>query len=155
MSRLSDLLESLLSVAETWVTTPRAYISHGRPVADCDSLAVYVGAIRATQPNKNVCAVTPLATLHVVRFVCVPTMEEDGSAPPAADLTESALDLADDADSIFYGAVNAWAAGTLFPDGQGGGLVSCSEIDFGDGIAVLEPQGGIGGWDLTIRVLLN
>ena len=146
---LSDLLEALLDKASTWVTTPRAFISHALPPMDCDSLVVWTDTINATAPNKGVCSVVSKWTVHVSRYKCVPTMDNDGNALPASEYQDSALDLAEEGASIWYGVIDAWSDGSLFD-----GLIGCEAIDFTQGMRALVPQGGIGGWDLTIIVSL-
>jgi hypothetical protein len=147
---LSDLLEALLASAETWVpSAERSYITHGRAVADCDSLVVWTESIVATQPNKAVCSIQSLWTVHVTRFKCVPTIDESGNAEEPEVYQASALDLANEGEAIWYGVIGAWADGTLFD-----GAIGCAQIDLRSGLSAIEPQGGMGGWDLTIVVTL-
>jgi hypothetical protein len=147
---LSDLLEALLAEAQTWVPdASRNYIAHGTPAMDCDSLVVWTSSILATQPNKQVCSVQSLWTVHVSRFKCVPTMDESGNALPESMYQDSALDLADEGEAIWYGVIEAWADGTLFD-----GRIGCSEIDLRQGLSTIDPQGSFGGWDLIIVVTL-
>jgi hypothetical protein len=147
---ISDLLESLLAEAMTWVPdAERNYVAHGRPAADCDSLVVWTETITATRPHKAVCQIESKWTVHVSRFKCVPTLDDNGNALPAQEYEDSALDLANEGEAIWYGAIGAWADGTLFD-----GAIGCTEIDFTQGLSVIEPQGGMGGWDLVLVVSL-
>lgn len=145
---LRDLLCALLAEAETWIPDAgRSYISHGLPAADCDSLVVWTSSINATQPNKSACSIVSKWTVHVSRFKCVPTMDEQGNALPSIEYEESALDLADEGDEIWYGCIEAWADGSLFD-----GAIGCAQIDLSQGMSAIPPAGGFGGWDLTIVV---
>lgn len=147
----SEMLSGLLETAEVWVSSERAYIAHGRAVADCESLVIWLERVDARQEAKPACQVQSIATFHVTRFLCAPTMEEDGSPLPASVYEASALQLADDGDAIWYGALSAWHDATLFGEELG---IKCSEVDLTRGMVALDPSGGIAGWDLVIRVTL-
>lgn len=145
---MADYLQGLFAVAQTWVDTPRAYINAGRPPGDCDSLVVWCERVDSITERKGSCSGINRATFHVTRFMCVPTMTDDGEALPADDVTALALRHARDGWAIWKGITAGWSAGTLF-----GGLgVECSSIDLSQGMVAIENQGGMTGWDAVIRL---
>jgi hypothetical protein len=145
---LSDYLDGLLDSADSWVTTSRSFVSHGRPVAACDELAVWCERIDAGQTPKGPCQLQPSITLHVTLFRCVPTMAEDGNELPAAVYDASAHELADDGWAIWLGILHGYHNGGLFGDTI---TCECEALDLTGGVVALEPQGGMGGWDATLR----
>lgn len=145
---LNDYLQGLFAVASEWVDTPRAYINAGKPQGDCDSLVVWCERIDSVTERRGSCSGINRVTFHVSRFMCAPTMDNDGEALDTDTLTAIALRHADDGWAIWKGITAGWSAGTLF-----GGLgVACSSIDLSQGMTAIENLGGMTGWDAVIRL---
>jgi len=148
---LSGMLEHLLSRAESWVPgASRTLITQGRPAADCRLLAVWVERVDAGIGGtlvKTACMIEPRATFHVTYWGCTPT-QEGRAAPTAAAITDNALDFADVGDAIWSGIVEDWAGKNLVEG------ANCGTIDLSQGMSVLDPQGGLAGWEATIIVTL-
>jgi len=146
-----DLLaaaEAAVDVARTGNPNPdRVYVAHNEPAWDvCDGtgqLSVYVGPIISTQVTLgNVCQVRPAAPFCVTLLRCVPTMNDDGTPPSAAELTTSAGVLNSDIWSLLNGLYD-------FATDLG-----CDMVDVGEALP-LGPDGGLAGWRVCLDVLLN
>lgn len=142
--RLRHLLAGLLDSAEGWVPRiERTFVSQGRPVPECEALAVWLESILAPNPSKAPCAFIPRGAFKVSLLQCVPSTSD------ASSLERSALDLADDAWAIWTGILAGFRDGTLFGDDSG---LGCTQMDLSRGIIALPNAGGFGGWEATILV---
>jgi len=169
-SYLYDLAEQLriqavagVSLARTGHAVPaRTFVAHGEPVSELceeDQLTVHLDVrqpvasrppSRATVPGHHgqSSGVQLVATLWVTLFRCVPGTEEDGSAPPAADLNTSARDLLVDAWALVTWLWARWAAKDLFT-----GMVAPA-VSIGD-VELLPPRGLTAGWRVPVTVQLS
>jgi hypothetical protein len=146
---MTDLLTALLASAMEWVPDAgRNYVSHGMPVADCDTLAVWWERSDATQDSKQHCMIQSVHTLHVSRWRCLRVTADNGEPRDAALVQADALLLAADGDAIWLGIVRDWAAGDLFDEVP----VPCTAISLARGMSQLPPQGEMAGWDAVIRL---
>lgn len=145
--RLRNLLTALLDSAEGWLPAiDRTFVSHGRPIPECEALAVWLESINALSQAKNGCSIEPRATFHITLFQCWE------STSSASKIDERALTLADQAWALWTGLLAAWKDGTLFGEDAS---VACSSIDLTRGMTAIDPATtGVGGWDVTIIVAL-
>ena len=154
-SFLADLAADLLAAAyagldQTITGNPapdRVYISHGEPAWDfCDgtgTLVVFVSPISHRQIASHAkCWISPTANFCVELIRCVPSLTDEGSPPPAADLTDSAESLLRDIWSLLQ-AIYEWF-----------GLFDCEMVDVGQAIA-LGPAGGAAGWRVCLSMTLS
>lgn len=141
--RLRRLLTGLLDSAESWVPRiERTFVSQGRPIPECEVLAVWADSILAPNPSKAPCSILPRAQFHVTLYQCVPVSSNSDA------LERSALDLADDAWAIWTGILAGFRDGTLFGEEE----ITCGTIDLSRGMIALPNGGGFGGWEATIII---
>lgn len=140
----------------------RQFVTHGQPVVEGEQLTVWSGGLSATHPF-------PLAQLRAVKTTVV------GSAlvnievwrpcwPPAhvttpsktlpapTKLQEAALDVADDAATLFGWISNLAAKGGLCPHLPG--IATASDVSLGP-MLPLGPQGLLVGWRWPMAVKLS
>lgn len=137
---------------ETLVGAPgRQYVSPGRPMPDCEQIAVHVDPITedATPPTGLGAGArhkyetrTNLVAFIVTLYRCVPSSTQ-AMTPPSVDKLEIAgAQFNADAWAIWNHLWNRMRAGTLFS--------RCRPV-YMDRLSAIEPAGGFGGWKLTIR----
>lgn len=151
-SALADLVDLVLAEAETLLAAAgrpafgRVYRSHGQPawdLCDTDTLTAYVAVVQPTPgtTGRGGCAVSWRSEVHVQIIRCVPTIDDAGRAPTAADLDASAADLAADV------WVLAAGIGDLIVAAAG----DCESATIGQA-RPLGPQGGLAAWDLPVML---
>lgn len=158
---IQQLLEDLLAAAEAGIAEPitgnadpcRVFVSHTAPPWDlgdcgqgaggCATLAVWHGPLEFDQIGDTKCQFHISTQLCIDLLRCVPTLEEEGSAPPDAELTESAAGLNRD-----IWALQA-AVFDFLADEVGCELVTMVPAE------PLAPQGGIAGWRFCFFLTLN
>jgi hypothetical protein len=116
---------------------------------DCNELFV-VTWVRM-EPEGGIGQVVKCAMPFIGRFViglfrCVPTLDDNGSAPTITDLSTSGEELATDAMTLAKVLVDGHLAGTLLPGRFG-------VVGIGD-ISAYGPSGGLGGVQATVFVEL-
>lgn len=139
----------------------RSFVSPGPPAFDCSQLAVYVGGpIDAnTQPLSPPLAIgrrpSQTGAVHLVNLTClvtrcVPVLGEEGEPPDPAAIEASAQETIGDVWSIWNTVRSLYRKKLIFtrPDGIQREL-------FFDGALPLHPLGGIGGWQIPIRVQVD
>jgi len=161
-----DLFETandlLLAAAEALDTVPdflgtgflgapdRQFIAPGNPVHDCcEQLAVWVNPVGAGSRSPGTLApvmqiTRPTLRVHATR--CVPTGRLVGKqyVPPTPEvLSASAEQHLADGWALWNHIFNLIRAEQLF--------IKCSKIIW-DGLRSITPQGGCGGYTLTLRV---
>ena len=158
-----DLLDAAETILATTVGGPVAlvYLSPGMPSLDfqCDQIAVWNANLgeEATSPLSPVPApgfrrrngwlnLVTLSTL-VARCIRVGKTTSTGYTPPgAAVLSADAAKVMEDGWALYNGISTA-----IIQDGLFGG--TCQDIKFVS-MTPLTPQGGMGGWVLTLSIEL-
>ncbi|MGI8425601.1 MAG: hypothetical protein ACR2M4_03190 [Actinomycetota bacterium] len=132
----------------------RRYISNGEvardPNAPEDCSAVSVGLLRAFIGAPGIprieainCAPTRTADLQIEITRCVPVPGDQGNPPTAKAIDDSAKQILTDGYVLFAGILAAKGDGSLAP--------LCDKVAMGD-LALIGPEGGIGGVTITIAV---
>jgi hypothetical protein len=128
----------------------RSFVSPGLPAFDCcDQLTVHVAGVSdsSTSPAIPTGRSATSMKVNVVSLVatstrCLPV----GEPPSALDLQASAEQLNADGWALWNHLYNMIRADLLF--------TLCGEV-FWDGLRSINPQGGCGGWTLSLRVQLD
>lgn len=131
----------------------RRYVSDGPLVAwDCEQLVVAVegtvshdGDLMVETPGPVNCLVMRAATLGVWIVRCAPTVEDDGTPPPADDIDANAAVMLADPTVMLDAIVTAYQAGEL------AGAFGLALLGW-DGVG---PEGGLVGGVLRVRVDLT
>lgn len=161
LTALVDLAEATRdALVAGWPAPPdaeplpdRRYISNGTVIwDDCESLAVMVEATYGMEADPVLEQATAMglgfairgAIIGVAIIRCVPDMDDDGHAPEASAVEESAAMILTDAMAVFN---------TLVAAQQNGQLATCNGLAF-DRWASEGPQGGLGGGVLRFRAML-
>jgi hypothetical protein len=127
----------------------RSFVSPGLPAFDCcDQLTVHSAAVSDSQTGPAIgigrtasAMKVPLVSLVASSTRCLPV---GNSEPPAPlELQQSAEQLNADGWALVNHVYNLIRADLLF--------TLCGEV-FWDGLRSINPQGGCGGWTLTLRV---
>lgn len=152
MTWLASAQALLAAGAGAALSTPlaRQVIAPGSGFArDCRMLAVYPELVEAVPlPAGDLpgfgCAVVPALVLHAV-FVadCVPTPSDDGSPPPAADVTAWTEAFIADTEAVWNAVADAALGGTLG---------DCSSVTIQQA-RVVGPSGGVAQFDVPVRLL--
>lgn len=138
-------LESLQGAPE------RQYVSPGRPMPDCEQIAVHVSQIveDATPPTGTGAGTrhrqqfrVNLPTFVVTLLRCVPGPASSMKPPTVDQLEVAGAQFNADAWAMWNHIWNLLRAGEL--------LGKCKLV-YMDRVQALEPAGGYGGWALTIR----
>lgn len=162
---LAEALDGLAESRTGHAPPSRTYVSHGEPADDtgllsCEAdgqLTVHVDEDAGIEPifrrDSNLpgtqCAFAPYARFCVTLYRCVPTIDDQGNAPNAAELDASARDLNIDAWCLFTYLATLWGNGDLF-----GGMFACKDVEW-EGMTPIHPRGGAAGWRICFRVQLN
>lgn len=155
--------EYLVACHEALATTQegaptRYFISPGPPAWDCpDQLTVHVGgpSVADTLPQgvldpghrATVTGQVNLVVLTATILRCAPTVDDDGNFPTPQQLDAASTVLLDDLWAIWNYVRSAKTNDALFPPRE-------RELIQDPAIA-LAPQGGIAGWQITVRVQLG
>lgn len=121
-------------------------------VTDCGDLLIVRASSIATAftgPPAQ-CALVMVANLEVTVTRCIPNLTDWGSSATQADLTASALALADDMSTLWYGLAAACRAGTLW---AGFADLGCEDTSFGP--ARPGASGDIGFWTFPVSVTVG
>lgn len=161
MSRFYDLASDLLTAVETIfasvdpdpVALPtRRYVANGVPALDApDQLTVQVARPYLGRPGREDASIprggafTKTVELSVMLTRCVPVLKDDGTAPTVAKLDASAQEILRDGSLLFDGLTRVIARGELFD--------TCEDVALGP-MVPYGPEGGSGGWVLTVAVQL-
>jgi hypothetical protein len=170
VSLLADLAADLLAtaaacLADTADRTPAdSYTRHGTnhvPRApDCDHLEVRIGQIAPSKafpaPFNGVvdsCGDTGRSVTFVIhlRRKCYPRLQNPGTFPPGADLSEASLRLADDAEQLWCCVLGEYDAGNLFAHP----FIPEMQLPLVPGSMVPFRQADVGGWDWPLTVGLD
>src|SRR5690606_17405214 len=121
----------------------RRYVSHAAPAGDpCQELVAWVEPVaNGNLPPSQV--VIHQATVRVQLTLCVPAASVDDPIPAAQPLNGSAIDLADQAWTIWQGLVAAVGQ----PAGPFGGCTSVYPVD----LIPDPPAGGFASWQASFR----
>lgn len=123
----------------------RAFVSPGRPAADCEQLTVHAQRVAGT-PADQKDARQNSVTFVVTLYRCVPKPDASMKAPRPEALEASAAQLNADGWALWNHIFEKIRAGDLF--------AKCPPIIW-DGMDALEPAGGAAGWRLTIRATID
>ncbi len=146
---LDSYLAALLAgLASNGLEAPdRSFVSHTAPpwdLGECETLAVWHGPIVQRQiVDGNACMVQPETLVCADLLRCVPTMDDQGNAPPASDLTDSAHALNRDV-WVLQNLTYKFVAGDI----------GCEVKRLEPAVAFV-PQGGIAGWRVCFAVSLT
>lgn len=164
---LFALAAEWLAVCEIAVSTAaggpigRAYVSPGPPVLDCaPQLTVHPGGPSEAdtfplQPSlapghrSTVQGEVNLISLTAIAVRCIPTLSNDGALPTEASMEAAAAEIHGDLWAIWNVTRSRHHDGSLFPS------PSNSRELFFDPAFPIVPSGGIGGWQIPIRVQLG
>jgi hypothetical protein len=132
----------------------RSYVSPGLPALDCcDQLTVHAASIAdavtspgALSAGRKIAAKINQIGLQVTITRCIPVVDDSGTLPTAEEMAAAAEQTNADAWALWNHLYNLWRADLLFS--------LCGEV-FWDGMRSLNPQGGCGGWVLSLRVSLS
>lgn len=156
-----------LAVCEAAVATApggaiaRAYVSPGPPVLDCaPQLTVHPGGPAEAdtfplQPSlgpahrDQVSGSVHMIALTAIVVRCVPTLENDGGLPTIASMEAAANEIHGDLWAIWNFTRDRRQDGSLFASPS-----NRRELFF-DAAFPLVPSGGLGGWQIPIRVQLG
>jgi len=160
-SDLQDLLQEFLDACEASLDTipffdpglggapGRSFISPGQPQYDCacdadGQLTVHALAVDSDplQPIKNHERLN-MVTMQATILRCLNVWADDGGPPDMDAAADSAAQVNADAWALWNHLFNLVSAGQLF--------TLCSKIIW-LGLRSITPQGGCGGWTLTVRV---
>jgi len=150
-----ESLDTIPDFAPALVGAPeRSFISPGLPALDCcDQLTVHSPVVLDTplQPGglaegKKCAARKTVVTMQVTITRCIPVIGDDGEWPLPSEMEDAAAQLNADAWALWNHLYNLICSGQLF--------TLCGEV-FWDGLRSMNPQGGCGGWVLTLRVTLD
>lgn len=101
----AEVLDDLLTVAEQSLTDPpsRTFVGTGPGMAwDCEQLTVRTGeSTPLYQPTGSACLHGMDVDFHVQVIRCVPTVDDNGQPPSAAQLEEAGHLLNQDARELF------------------------------------------------------
>lgn len=153
---LLEVAQGVLHVAsELFALNPfsRAVVTPGPPAWDCEQLTVHISRVYNAGPFTEIRTrpvekhAVPTAEVVVTALRCVTSLTEQGESPSAATVNAEGEQGLVDGELLYYGLLQAIAAGG-FPDG-----VNCPSVRVERMVAV-GPQGGLGGWELTLTMTL-
>lgn len=153
-TRLSGLARQVLAIVADVIADPpdRQYITQSLPAFDCAELVVGADGIVGHDGDASVettglisCLTMQAANLSIWLVRCVPTQDDDGTAPDPEDLEASADMLLADPIDMFNAITGAYFAGEL---------AGCSGLGL-LGWTAIESSGGIGGGTMRLRVDLS
>lgn len=146
LAACQDALDTIPSLAPGLGGSPeRAFVSPGLPSFDCcDQLAVHAAAVFSDplQPLKNQ-ERRNMVTLVAHATRCIPVIDSSGNIPSAADMEAAAEQIDADGWALWNHLFNLIRAGSIF---------SLCRVVLWDGLRSINPQGGCGGWVLTLRL---
>lgn len=153
-SALYDAAAAVLATAAAALTTSpaRAYVAVGAVAFDCDQLTVAAGPLEALRPGdrtlpQRVGPGADVATVRIERVRCVPVPDGMGAPPAASVIDAQARALYEDGYAIW----RALAAAMSDPAWLGG---SCRPAGL-DRMEPVDPQGGVWGWSIVMRVVID
>lgn len=161
VASVAEAAQALLDTAEAALATAsggpvtQAWMSPGMPAFDvqCDFVAVWEGAAAFASsggiPASQQFRTGPRITIHALNVTtgrCLAT-GVGGRPPTVAQKTADAVKHMEDGQALWNGVSAEIAAGELF-----GG--TCSQITL-QGMVAYTPQGGVGGWNLTVAVQID
>ena len=132
----------------------RAFVSPGVPAIDCcPQLTTHVVQVRdapfaggGLSEGRKLAASVTHVYLTVTIQRCVHMPDQDGNPPLEADMEGDARQMDADAWALWNHIWFLWRSGALF--------TICDEM-FMDGLRLLGPSGGCGGWTLDIHISLS
>lgn len=151
---LYELAEDILTASEgvltdNGVTLPsRRAIWPGEIVDECDQLAVTLSQIYSGSPGNPVADPERggyvRTAQYIIRIVrCLESLDEQGRGPSDEEINADSLVAYTDIWVLFQGLIERYAAKTF--------LSSCQGVLFSL-ITPVGPQGGLGGWAVTIDI---
>lgn len=103
MGAIHDVATTLLSLVEGCVVDcgvyKRRFTYIGRPVIDCDTIAVSIGGSRVVSVAGN-CQIHSSDFTIVIARCCWPTVKEDGSPPTPEEINTAVQCVMDDVESV-------------------------------------------------------
>lgn len=140
--RLYSLVAALSSYQSDCAILPSCvYVSHCAPVVDCCDgglIAAYVDGGRYEDLSE--CLSERVVTYAVEIWDCAPVVDDAGAAPAVKDIQEAAYSLAVKAEILIE------AIRDFFTPPHGGFTAEDFSFD------CLEPQGGCGGYKISITI---
>lgn len=155
-----EYLDACVAALNTTVTgaPERAFISSGVPAWDCcEQLSVHAGgpSVAPTADGGGLGDGHRIATLQMLNSLAMtatiirvaPSIGEDNEPPSQDDLNATSMVTYADVWSMWNYVVSAHRAGALFAPAE-------REVWI-DGAVSINAQGGLCGWQLTVRVQLS
>ena len=132
----------------------RSFVSPGLPAFDCcDQLAVHVSGVTDSPTSMSISTGRSASTMktNLVGLVatatrCIPVVSDNGAIPSVTDMEAAAEQINADGWALWNHIYNMIRADLLF--------TLCGEV-FWDGLRSINPQGGCGGYTLSLRVELQ
>lgn len=148
------IAQEVLDVADSALTNPpdRQYVHWGDIAVDCDQLVVGIRGMTPTQqfpdaPLTRVrCAQIPVQEYWVELHRCGPQPDEQGNAPPPADLQVFAHTMSDDQEALVCRFLEAITKNEMTTRPQAWNMQPSEPLG---------PQGGFSGVRLRLSVQLN
>ena len=146
LSASEEALDTIPSLCPGLGGAPdRLFVSPGQPQYDCcpdGQLTVHVAAVLSdpVQPLKNHTRAN-LVSFVVTILRCVPSTDESGGYPTVEEEEAAAEQVDADGWALWNHLFNLISAGELF--------TLCEKIQW-NGLRSITPQGGCGGWILSI-----
>lgn len=143
------------AVEDAYEETPRApklpsvHIVHGTPPHDCEGVWISYEVAQRLLIGTDRCAVVPQVRFRIeIARDCYP---KNPSKPDHAAAEKAALELMDDATTLWYGITTRHQSVGLFPSFP---MIDCESVLFED-MRPREPQGGFAGWFWRLTVNLT
>lgn len=151
-----DSIPTFAGLSDLQGAPTRQYVSPGRPMPDCEQIAIHAALIQPDLSKQQGGAGTGQShrfdhRVNLVRFVvtllrCYPTFDASLRPPKVATLEDFAAQYNADAWAMWNHIWNLLRAGVL--------LARCKTV-YMDEVRALEPSGDFGGWALTMRASLD
>lgn len=134
------------------ITLPdRQYVTGGLVALDCEQVVVEVVRVYTGTPGAELsdpvsCAVPRSAEMRIWIVRCVPIFKDNGDPPTQSELDASGEELLTDGWVLVWGLLQEYRDGNF--------LSQCDKLVIGN-LAAVGPEGGFGGWALTIQADLT